>query len=215
MKNISILLIFYLLGTTTHAQTFEEWFEQKQTQKKYLLEQIAALKVYSNYLEKGYKILEFGLNTISEFKNGDLEQHTGYFSSLQTINPNIQKLEKGEDIYAIHSNIIKIYEGVSADIHLNQEFKTDEVAYIHRVFSRLLEACSKVVNALDVVTSSGKLEMKDNERMQYIDLLHLEMQDQYTFARSFRNEVHVLAAARLNSKNELQKTLTLYGLKTE
>ena len=46
------------------AQTWAEWFRQKATQKKYLLQQIAALHVYSGYLSKGYSIAKDGLNTI-------------------------------------------------------------------------------------------------------------------------------------------------------
>jgi hypothetical protein len=42
-------LLFVQVST---AQTWSEWFSQKKTQKKYLLEQVAALKIYAGYLKK-------------------------------------------------------------------------------------------------------------------------------------------------------------------
>ena len=71
-----------LCAENLSAQTSSEWFRQKATQKKYLLQQIAALQVYSGYLSKGYSIAKNGLNTIKNIKNGDLLQHSNYFTSL-------------------------------------------------------------------------------------------------------------------------------------
>ena len=46
MKKLLIMFLLGMLATTTQAQTFAEWFKQKKTQKKYLVQQIAALQVY-------------------------------------------------------------------------------------------------------------------------------------------------------------------------
>ena len=66
------------------AQTVNEWVNQKSTQKKYLLQQIAALQVYINYAKKGYNIVSGGINTIRDIKKGDLNLHNTFFSSLKT-----------------------------------------------------------------------------------------------------------------------------------
>ena len=53
MKILLMILAFFVSGKT-YSQTYEEWFQQTKTQKKYLLQQIAALKVYIGYAEKGF-----------------------------------------------------------------------------------------------------------------------------------------------------------------
>ena len=53
------------LATTVRAQTFAEWFQQKSTQKKYLLQQIAALQVYAAYYKAGNNIAHNGLGSIT------------------------------------------------------------------------------------------------------------------------------------------------------
>ena len=47
---VMFALVMYSL--TSGAQTWEEWFEQKETQKKYLRQQIAALTVFLDYAKK-------------------------------------------------------------------------------------------------------------------------------------------------------------------
>ena len=78
MKNILIIIIL-LAGSFCHAQTYDEWFRQKKTAKKYLLDQIAALQTYIGYAEKGYSIVTGGLNTIKDIKHGDFNLHNNYF----------------------------------------------------------------------------------------------------------------------------------------
>ncbi len=64
MKTILLVIATVLLFQSANAQTWDEWFKQKKTQKKYLVQQIAALRVYLDYLKKGYTVVHNGLNTI-------------------------------------------------------------------------------------------------------------------------------------------------------
>jgi 3-phenylpropionate/cinnamic acid dioxygenase small subunit len=52
-----ILTIFLLVTASgVYAQNWKEWTQQKKTQIKYLVNQIAALQIYATYVEKGYAI---------------------------------------------------------------------------------------------------------------------------------------------------------------
>ncbi len=53
-------------------------------QKKSLLQQIAALKVYIDYAQKGYSIAKEGLTLIGNIKNREFDLHSKYISSLKT-----------------------------------------------------------------------------------------------------------------------------------
>lgn len=71
-----VLLSLWSLGL--QAQNIEEITQQKATQRKYLLEQIAAYRLYAGYLKKGYEIAQQGLSlvhTIQHKKQGDDEHH--------------------------------------------------------------------------------------------------------------------------------------------
>ena len=70
MKKCFLCIVLLITTILCNAQGLSEWFNQKATQKKYLLQQIAALQVYIGYLQKGYSIAKTGLTTIGNIKNG-------------------------------------------------------------------------------------------------------------------------------------------------
>lgn len=213
MKRLIILLLFAILSTGTKAQTFAEWFRQSATQKKYLLQQIAALQVYIGYVQKGYSIAKQGLNTISDIKKGEFNLHKDYFNSLKTVNPKIKNYSKVADIIALQVNIIKIYKEAAKQLKQSRSFNAGEINYINGVFDRLMDDCAKTIDALITVTTSGELEMKDDERLKQIDALYSDMEDKYTFVQGFSNEAKLLAASRIREQNDIQTSRALNGIK--
>src|SRR3954462_11965140 len=105
MKTPLLSILLLSLGSTLSAQTFSEWFRQNKTQKKYLLEQIAALEVYAGYLQKGYAIAKDGLNTINSIRHGDFELHDNHFQSFRKINPTIRNLGELTEIKSLQEQI--------------------------------------------------------------------------------------------------------------
>jgi hypothetical protein len=204
-----------MFATTTQAQTFAEWAKQKKTQKKYLVQQIAALQVYIGYAQKGYSIAKEGLNTIGEFKRGEFNLHTGYFNSLKSVNPKIKQYAKVADIIAMQVTIVQGYSKTRRQMRESGAFNGEELDYIIHVLGRLLDDCENTLDELITVTTDGNLEMKDDERMERIDILYQNMTDKYTFSQSFNNETMVLAASRIKENNDVQTSRALYGIKQD
>jgi hypothetical protein len=213
MKKIIIIILLGLFATGAKSQTFAEWFQQKKTQKKYLLQQIAALQIYIGYLQKGYSIAKNGLTEISDFKNGEFNLHSDYFSSLKNVNPKIKNYARIADIISFQLKIVQTYHEIYQRAKQCNAFNTDEIAYVFRVFGRLLDDCTASIDELITLTTSGKLEMKDDERLQRIDALYKDMQNKYTFTKTFSNEVIELAAERLKEKNDVQTSRLINGIK--
>jgi hypothetical protein len=213
MKKILILFLFGMFATSTQAQTFAEWFRQKKTQKQYLIQQIAALQVYIGYAQKGYSIAQEGLNMIGDFKRGEFNLHTGYFNSLKNVNPKIKQYAKVADIMVMQVAIIKGYNRTRRQMQESGAFNGKELDYIIRVLGRLLDDCENTLDELITVTTDGNLEMKDDERLERIDILYQDMTDKYTFSQSFSNETMVLAASRIKENNDVQTSRALYGIK--
>lgn len=213
MKRLFTLVLFALLSSGVKAQTFAEWFRQGATQKKYLLQQIAALQVYIVYMQQGYSIAKQGLNTISDVNNGEYNLHKDYFNSLKSVNPKIKNYSKVADIIALQVSIIKVYKEAARQVKLNGSFNGNEISYINGVFGRLMDDCTEVIDELITVTTNGNLEMKDDERLKRIDVLYSDMQDKYTFVQSFSNEAKLLGASRIKEQNDIQSSRALNGIK--
>lgn len=213
MKKLIAIILLTISVTVCKAQTFAEWFKQKETQKKYLIQQIAAFQMYLGYVQKGYSIAQKGLTTISNIKKGDFNLHRDFFGSLKTLNPKIRNYAKVADIVLFQIKIVQVYKDTYKQVQATHLFNAGEVEYVFEVFTNLLSHCTDVIDELITVTTDGKLEMKDDERLKLIDALYTSMQDKYAFAQSFAGETKLLTVQRMKEKNDAQMGSTLNGIK--
>lgn len=179
---------------STYAQTWGEWFSQKKTQKKYLIQQIAALQVYIGYVRKGYDIAKKGLNTIGDFSRGELNLFENYFSDLKGASPAIKEYSRVADIISLQ---VKIVQRFRKDMSLLKGGSSaQELLYLEGVYERLLKDAANILHALHSLITETNLELTDDQRMQRIDQLYKEMQAQYDFTRSFGESAIMLQQQR-------------------
>src|SRR5690606_37042983 len=115
-----------LSASSAHAQTWDEWFQQKKTQKKYLIKQVAALQIYLGYVKKGYEIARQGLNLIGDIKDGDFSLHKDYFESLKAVNPAIRNSAKVAEIILLQKLIMRDFGKLYEDCKQDENFTSDE-----------------------------------------------------------------------------------------
>ena len=213
MKRMTILIcILFSTVSVSNAQKMKEWVNQKKTQVEYLVLQIAANQVYLEYVKKGYRIARDGLNTISSFKRGEVNLHDTFFQSLKTVNPEVKRYVRVAETIDIQKKIVQEYNKLFKVLIASDAFSATELDYMRRVFGRLLDDCRLILDELITVTTNGKLEMKDDERMARIDRLFSDMQEKYTFSQSFSGETKAMAAVRLQEKNEVKTSRALHGI---
>jgi len=183
-----IFLMIAFSANQLHAQTWSEWFSQKKTQKKYLIEQLAALKIYAGYLKKGYEIGSSGLNFIKDASKGEFDLHDAFFSSLKRVSPVIRKNVRIAEILEMQLEISKACAG----FRKVQNLSSANHLYIDLVCSNLLDECLKDLEELLQVVTSGRLELSDDERIGRIDGLYLRMQQKKVFVAGFSGAVRSL-----------------------
>ena len=208
----TLFAVSMLIALPSYGQTLEEWTQQKETQIKYLLQQIAANKVYIEYIENGYGIARKGLNIIQKIKKGDFDLHRDFIASLSNINPEIKSYVRVGDIITYQARIVKRINNTLRNLKESNQFTADELDYNKSVFEKLLDECLKNIDELFLVITSGELEMKDDERINRIDQLYLDMQEKYCFCESFSKECSVLAVQRLSEQLEINMSRKINGL---
>jgi len=211
MKNFLIIL-FVLPVSFCQGQTYDEWFRQKKTQEKYLLEQIAALQTYIGYAGKGYLIVTGGLNTIKDIKHGDFNLHNTFLNSLSTVNPAIKKYSKVASIIAMQISIAKQITNTIKSCKKSNMLMSSELKYLSVVFDNLLGECAKNLDELFALITNTETQMKDNERIQRIDKLYEDMKDKQMFTTSFSHSAKSLSIQRLNDRNDNIISKKLHGL---
>lgn len=208
-----ILTIFLLvIASGVQAQNWQEWTQQKKTQIKYLVSQIAAYQVYATYVEKGYAIAKKGLTAIQNIKKGDFSLHDEYFTSLKNVNPKIKSYWKVSDIIALQLKIVQGYHRQENALRQSSQLTPDEISYCNNVFINLLDGCTHIIDQLIVLITDGSLQMKDDERIKRIDALHAEMKDKYVFEQHFTNETNELAIQRFIDANDVRTGRALMNI---
>lgn len=187
-----ILVLSCLLSVLTvrvsQAQTFAEFFKQKKTQKKYLLQQIAALQVYIGYAKKGYNIANNGLQTIKDITGGEFNLHSAFISSLKTVSPVIRKHVKVAEILEYQIRIGKAFRTVKYSPYLS----VANQLYVIGVHEKVIQECGKDLEELLLVITSGKVEMTDEERMRRLESIYESMTEKYAFTMDFIGQVTIM-----------------------
>jgi hypothetical protein len=202
-KLFAITFGLCLCMSCAHAQTWNEWFRQKKTQKKYLIQQIAALKVYLKYLKEGYDVARKGLGMIGDIKDGNFNDHSTYFASLSLVNPSIKQSGKIALIAQMQQQIMTEFNRLENDCLESDYLTDDELQYVRDVYSNMLAKCEESISELNTIISDYSSQMKDDERIERIDLIFEDMSDKRDFARSFANSTRMIMTQRLREKSEV------------
>jgi len=206
MKKACIVVIALVLmvypAKAQDAPNFNEWFKQKKTQIKYLVQQIAALQVYLGYLKKGYEIVDNGLTTIGNIKDGSFNQDQTYLTSLRTVSPVVRNAPEVQDILVYQRYIVNAFKGLRDFAADNEYFTSQEREYINAVHLNMLRECQDSVDELNLILTAGETEMTDDDRLQRLAGVHEEMLDKYSFTGAFVSSTQVLALQRAKEDQE-------------
>jgi hypothetical protein len=181
-------------------------------QQKMLLQQIAALQIYIGYAQKGYSVAKKGLGAINDFKRGEINLHSDYFTSLKSVNPKIKKYARLTEIIVLQIKIIKNSNNLYRQIKQDDLFYGDEVDYIQRVFERLIENCDTNMDELLTIVLDEKLELKDDERIKRIDTIYQNMLDNYAFSQSFGKQTKLMTLSKAKELKEVKNSRVLRGI---
>lgn len=187
---------------------------QKQDEKsltQHIL-QVAANKVHLEYIKKGYRIVQEGLDIVSSFKRGEYKLHDAFFKSLKMVNPAVRRYDRVGQIIDLQKQIGREVNSLKKK---TGGFAKQEQEYIQRVLGRLLNQSEFILDELIMLTTDHKLEMRDDERMARIDKLFSAMQDAYSFCKAFTSDLRLLVALRTNEEKDIKISRELHGLNDE
>lgn len=214
MKKILLLLLlaFSIEGLQpAQAQSaFGSFFSQNKTYRKRLAEQIALLKVYKGYLDKGYDLVRDGMGTINAFKSGEFNLHDFFFKSLKAVNPQIRKYSRLPEVIQMQAAIIELHIRDFAKVKRSRLYSDDELLYLARVYGHLLEDCEQSITELMELLSADLWQLSDNERIARIDQLHGQVLEMYLFGKSFTDETLQLGNQRRREEQGLEMMLDWY-----
>jgi hypothetical protein len=195
------LLLF--VATSARSQTWNEWFRQKKTQKKYLIQQIAALKVYLKYLKEGYTIVKKGMRVVGDIKEGNFNSHKEYFGSLREVNELIGNSGKVSTTMYYETAIIELIKRIRKDAANTDQLTDDEKKQIFLVCDNMLVLSDESISNLKYLVTDGELQMKDDGRITRLVAIYDEAKDRFYFTRQYFNANRLLILQREKEKHDV------------
>jgi hypothetical protein len=187
---------------TGNTQGLSNIFNQKAADLKSMGKQIALLQLYIGWIEKGYSIARSGLTLIGDIKQGELNLHTVFFTSLSSVNPDIKKYSKVAAIIVTIHAITKELNKISSV----QNISTGEMQYLITIKGNLLEDCAKMLDDLISVITDDTYQMTDDERIKRIDGIYSDVNSKWVLAKDFTDEASMISVQRQADRRDI-KTL--------
>jgi hypothetical protein len=177
-----------------------------------MLDQIAALQAYLQVAEKGYHIVEQGLQTIGEIKNGELNLHTAFYSSLEAVSPTVANMAEVAEIIDLEVSMISQFSHKLNNYRGSPWLQPGEVSYINQVYTGLMNNGMELIAALTSLTTDETLRMTDGERISRIQQLNTEVKRQYRLVQTFTNQTDLLTVQRQQEGNDIGALKGIYGI---
>lgn len=206
---ILIMSLLLFVMQSAYSQTWNEWFRQKKTQKKYLIQQIAALKVYLKYLKQGYTVVKKGMQLVGDIKEGNFNSHKEYFGSLREINEVVSGSGKVSSTVYFESTIVEMIKRIRKDASESEMLTSDERQYINSVCDNLLKLSNEALSDLEDLLTDSHLEMKDDERIKRLRTLNDGSKERFTYTRRFFNSNRLLIMQREKDQAEVNNSVEL------
>lgn len=211
MKKIILVLALALCGTAVRHEAKAQ--AQEIAQLVLNIEKLAQLKQILSDLEKGYRILNGGYNTIKNLSEGNFSLHKVFLDGLMDVSPAVRKYYKVAEIVDYQVRLVREYKAAQNKFLRSGLYTAEELDYIGKVYANLFKTSLRNLDELTLVITANKLRMSDDERLSSIDRIHTEMGDMLQFLRYFNGNTTLLGAQWQNEQQDIETMQNIHGIK--
>ncbi|NVM62157.1 hypothetical protein FHW88_000433 [Mucilaginibacter sp. SG538B] len=94
----------------------------------------------------------------------------------------------------------------------DKHFSVDELNYMQKVYSGILEESVKNLDEIFVIINAFKTQMTDAKRLELIDKAADRVDTNCSDLKQFNNQNYTLSIQRAQSENEVQTLKKYYGI---
>lgn len=169
------------------------------------------------WLQNAQKVIEnamakLKLNEISEWTDKQKQLYGGYFDELKKVRALISYYQRIKEITTTQARIVEEYRRAWALVKNDKHFTLQEIEYIGRVYSGILDQSVKNLDQLFLVVNSFKTEMTDGSRLKIMNEVSEKINGNYLDLRAFNAENVMLSVQRSKSEQEAAQVRQWYGL---
>lgn len=152
------------------------------------------------------------LEEIATWTKKQKEIYQQYFEELRRVKSLIAYYKRITDIIGQQKQLIAEYKSAYTLFQQDERFAIDEINYMFRVYTGIIEESVKSIDQLIMVIQSFSLQMSDADRLELINRCADEIEEQISDLRAFNNQNIQLSLQRARDLNDLNVIKQLYGL---
>lgn len=153
------------------------------------------------------------LKEISEWSEKQRSQYDAYFKELWRVKNALATYNKVKNITSRQLQLLEEYKKAWGLLQQDKNFTQQELAYMYRVYSGMLEESMKHLEELMLVANSLRTQMSDGKRMELISKVDSDMETTLAEIRSFSDRNFRLSVSRTKDRKEAERLKVMYGLK--
>jgi hypothetical protein len=217
---ITMLATTLLVVAPTQQSHAVVWVVVKAAIKKVIKAidlQIQRLQNKTIWLQNAQKTLE---NTLSKLKLDEIsnwtekqkEQYKKYYEELAEVKAIISYYQRTRDITKKQLLLVDEYNRAWSLIKQDNHFTADEISYMEKVYSGILDESLKNIDQIHLIIKSFTTKMSDAKRLELINNAADQVDTNYSDLVQFNRQNSLLSLQRAKTETEVEVIKKLYGL---
>jgi len=179
--------------------------------------QIQRLQNKTIWLQNAQKTLE---NTLSKLKLDEISDWTerqktlykDYFGELAKVKSIISYYQRIREITQKQVRLVEQYQRAWNLLRQDKYFTADELGYMAKVYSGILDESAKNLDQIFLVINSFTTQMSDAKRLEIINAAADQIDVNYYDLTRFNKQNILLSLQRAKENNDVDVVKKLYGL---
>lgn len=152
------------------------------------------------------------LNEISGWSQKQKELYSNYYNELWEVKSLIAYYERIKEMTEKQTALVGQYNHAWNLLKSDQHFKPEELSYMQKVYSGILEESVKNLDQILLVVNSFKTQMSDAKRLQLINGAADRIDVNSSDLKQFNNQNIMLSLQRAHSRDEVSTLKKYYGI---
>lgn len=152
------------------------------------------------------------LDEISDWTKKQKDLYKGYYQELAKVKSIITYYQRIKDITKKQTKLVEEYERAWNLFKQDTHFKDNEIQYMERVYSGILEESVKNIDQIFLILDSFSTQMSDLKRLEIINKAADQIDANYDDLTLFNQQNVMLSLQRAKTEADVNQVKQFYGI---
>jgi hypothetical protein len=159
------------------------------------------------------KMSQLKLDEIKDWVQKQKQLYDDYFQELKKVKTALTTYKRVKEIIEQQVAMVNEYKGAWALFRQDKNFTPEELEYMLNIYTGMMDESSKNIDQLFMIVEAFATQMSDAKRLEIINTVADNVQQQYLDLKEFNNQNKMLTMQRASERGEIEYVKRLYGLK--